>query len=159
MPPRVPSGRPSTCSSWVRSAGSRKVSPPGERPALPTASRLIFSAAEMYRSKSVGERSPDGHIVESVTGIVAGQKLIGVDVESQQVADRVLILGPIQPPQSRGSAGIGMVGGELIELGFERGQKRLVLAFVGPVGVGRWHLTNAKLAVNFFPLVAVRGDV
>ena len=39
-------GRPSTWSSWVRSGLIVIVSPPGERPARPTASRLIFSAAD-----------------------------------------------------------------------------------------------------------------
>ena len=43
---RVPIGRPSTWSSWVRSGLIVIVSPPGERPARPTASRLIFSAAD-----------------------------------------------------------------------------------------------------------------
>ena len=63
---------------------------------LPIASRLIFCAAEMYRSRSAGGQVADRDVVEAVTAVIGRQERGGVDVEGQQVSDGVLILGPIE---------------------------------------------------------------
>ena len=106
-PPRVPSGRPSTCSSWVRSGRMRIVSPPGERPGTadgqPADLLRRGDVAVQERRREVAHR----HVVEPVAGLVRRQQRRGVDVERQQVADRVLVLGPVEPAEGVGPAGLG----------------------------------------------------
>ena len=46
VPPRVPNGSPSTRTSWVRSVTRRNVSAVADGAGRPTASRLIFLAAD-----------------------------------------------------------------------------------------------------------------
>ena len=58
VPARVPNGWPSKWSSCVRSGGSTTVSAPAERAGIPTARRLIFCAADKYRSRSIGDSPP-----------------------------------------------------------------------------------------------------
>ena len=73
-PPRVPSGSPSTCSSWVRSGRMRIVSPPGDRPGLPDgqAADLLRrgDVAVQERRREVAHR----HVVEPVAGLVVRQQ-------------------------------------------------------------------------------------
>ena len=63
----------------------------------------------------------DGHVVETVAGLVAGQQRGDIDFERQQVADGVLVFGAVEAAEGVGAAGIGMRGGGAIERGFERG--------------------------------------
>ena len=67
--------------------------------------------AVQERRREVAHR----HVVESMTGLVGRQHRRGVDVQRQQVADGVLVLGPVEPAERVGPAGIGMRGGRAIE--------------------------------------------
>ena len=123
-PPRVPIGSPSTCSSWVRSGRMRIVSPPGDRPGLPDgqAADLLRrgDVAVQERRREVAHR----HVVEPVAGLVARQQRRGIDVERQEVADGVLVFGPVEPPERVGPAGIGFLGGRAVERAGEQGDER-----------------------------------
>ena len=63
-----------------------------------------------------------------MTALVGRQKRAGVDVESQQVADRILVLGSIQAPQSFGAAGIRFGQRRRIQRCFEPRQHRQAIA-------------------------------
>jgi len=45
------------------------------------------------------QRGPD--VVEAVAGVVGGQQGVGVDLQGQQVADRVAVLGAVSPRSER----------------------------------------------------------
>ncbi len=74
LPPRVPSGSPSTCSSWVRSGGTPEGVAAGRRLGRPTASRLIFSAAGQVAVEQRRRQVADGDVVEAVAGLVGRQQ-------------------------------------------------------------------------------------
>ena len=88
---------------------------------LPTAMRLIFCAAVIYRSSSVGERSPTVTLSNPWLDSSFGRSRGGVDVDRQQVADGILILGPIEPSECIGTTGLGMLGGGAVERAGKRG--------------------------------------
>ena len=74
-PPRVPTGRPGTCSSCVVSGGMLMTSLSSDVWVLPTASRLTFLAAEMYqlrRRREAPGKITDRDVVEAVTAFVGG---------------------------------------------------------------------------------------
>src|ERR1700720_2180891 len=60
------------------------VSPPGERIGLPTASRLIFSDADRYRSRSVGGGAP----TVTLSKPWLDSSLGSMDVTSTSIANR-----------------------------------------------------------------------
>src|SRR5262249_30052673 len=62
---------------------------------------------------------PHRDIVEPVAGLIRRQQERRVDLDRQEIADRVLILSTVQPPNRVGAAGIGSLGGGAIEGGFE----------------------------------------
>ena len=76
-----------------------------------------------------GQRQHVADVVESVADRIRGQQRLAVDVERQQVADGVHVLGAVQA-MHRGVAGIGRRVRRAIEARFERrrqrGNRRLV---------------------------------
>ncbi len=86
MPPRVPKGSPSMCVFWEVSTGTSNTASVGAV-SVPIARRLMLPAAERYafhQRRRRGQRA--GHVVESVTRVVRGQKRRGIDM--QRPADR-----------------------------------------------------------------------
>src|SRR4029077_14536503 len=57
----------------------------------------------------------DRYVVEAMNAVIGWQERGGVDVESQQVSDGVLILGPIEAAQRVRAAGIRSGGGRCVE--------------------------------------------
>src|SRR5207249_4087408 len=87
--------------------------------------------AVQERRRQVAERD----VVEAVTAVIGWQKRGGVDVESQEVPDGVLILGPIQAAERVRAARIRSGGGRRIERCLQPGEQR------APVVLGRlWHV-------------------
>ncbi len=83
--------------------------------------------------------------------LVGGEEGRGVDIEAEQVADGVLILGPIEPSEGLGAAGVGMFGGPSIEWVGDRGEDRAELRFPGTLPIGRRHLPGGQLADDLLP--------
>ena len=81
------------------------------------------------------------------------------DVEREQIADGVLILGTIQAMEALGAPGIGVRGGGAIELAFEPADERIVGGFVGTRPPRRRHDAGAQLANDFLPHRRVRADL
>ena len=76
------------------------MSPPGER-----LGRADREPADLLRRRDVAVEQrrrevADRHVVEAVAGLVGRQQRRDVDVERQQVADGVLVLGSRQPPDA-----------------------------------------------------------
>ena len=91
------------------------------------------------------------HVVEPVAGIVCRQERRDVDVDRQEVANRVAILGACQPPDGRRPAGIGMRSRRPIERAFEVGDDGLVRGVVRPGFAHRRHLPRPQLADDLLP--------
>ena len=89
----------------------------------------------------------------------AGSSAADVDVERQQVADGVLVLGAVQPAEGVGPAGIGVRRGGAVERGLERRDDGLVRRLVRPRLADGRHLPRAQLPDDLLPGDGVRGDV
>ena len=82
-----------------------EVGPDAERVAAGGSARAPHGqAADLLRRGDVAvqERRREvahRHVVEPAAGLVVRQQRRGVDVEREQVADGVLILGPVEPPE------------------------------------------------------------
>ena len=74
-------------------------------------------------------------VVEAVPRLVGRQQGLGVDLEGQQVADGVGVLGPVQPLH-RGAAGVGSRPGRAVEGGLQVVDERGVGRGVGGAAVG-----------------------
>jgi hypothetical protein len=105
--------------------------------------------------REVGDR----HVVEAVARLVCRQQRRGVDVERQEVAHRVLVLGPRQPPDRGCPAGIGMRRGRAVERRLQGRHHGVVGAVVWPFLAHRRHLTGAKLPDDFLPHVRMPGHI
>ena len=127
-PPRVPNGKPAMCSRLhqeirhvVRLLLGRHADVADREPR--DARRRVRITLDEHRRDA--ERARD--VVEAEAGIVAGQELLRVDVEREQIVNRVLVLRAIQPMQGR-PARIRVARRELVERAFEIGDERLALA-------------------------------
>ncbi len=102
-------------------------------------------------------RQRAGHVVEPVARIVGRQERRGVDVQREQVADRVRVFGAVQPVQARGRQ---MRLGVLVDLVLEPGHE-LVARFTVErrAAVRGRHQPGAKLADDLLPGLGVRGHV
>src|SRR5882672_109149 len=110
----------------------------------PTASRLIFAAAPMYRSSSAGD------VIEAFAGIVGGQNCRDIDVNGEEIANRVGVFGTIQPVQGSRSR-IRSLRSRLINGCFERRSKGIQRRPIRTGRSARRHQARAKLADYLFP--------
>ena len=83
-------------------------------------------------------------VVEPVAGVVGRQVPRVVEVEPQEVADGVAVLGPVQPVDGR-RAGVGALGRRPVEPGLEPRHELLPFAGVRGGPPGRRHLPREKL--------------
>ena len=124
-------------------------------------------AADFLRGRDVAVQQrrrqvADRHVVEAVTAVIGRQKRGGVDVESQQVSDGVLILGPIQAAERVRAARIRFGGGRRIERCLQPCQQRAPIVLGKLWHVGRRHGARVHFAHHLFPDVgfgARVGDV
>ena len=105
-----------------------------------------------------GVEPAEADVVESRARVVRRQERRDVDLQVQQVADRVPVLGRVQAPQRVGAAGIGTGRGGPVELGLqERGQAGVGLA-VGARAACRRHHSRPQLAHHLLPDLGVVAD-
>ena len=98
-----------------------------------------------------------GDVVEAEGRRVRRQQRRNVDVEPEQIADGVGVLGPVQPVQRR-PAGIGSHGRRGIELSLQRGGERVEHGAVGPACALWRHHAQPQLADHALPDVGVLRD-
>ena len=100
-----------------------------------------------------------GDVVEAVARLVGGQQLGDLDVEVQQVADRVAVLGAVQAVERLRAAGVRVRRGGGVELALEPARERQArLGRRARLADGRHH-AGAQLADDLFPLGRVRRDL
>ena len=99
-----------------------------------------------------------GDVVEPEARVVAGQKLLRVDVQREQIADGVRVFRAVQPVQRR-PAGIRRACGEPIELGLEVRDELLLLLLVRPRFARRRHHARPELAHDLLPLLGRSSDL
>ena len=115
MPPRVPSGNP------VDVPGLREIEPDAMRLVGRRAGRIAdrhgadrLGGGDVAFEQHRGYAEHVGHVVEAEARVVRRQQRRGVNVERQQVANRVLVFGAVQPVQRR-ATGIGAGGRRAID--------------------------------------------
>ena len=99
-----------------------------------------------------------GDVVEAVRLAVVRQECVGVDLEREQIADRVAVLGAVQAVQ-RFAAGVRVGGGGRVELIFEISDELGGRLFVRQRLAGRRHHAAAQFLDDGFPDLGVRADV
>jgi hypothetical protein len=138
--------------------GRTMVSAPAERTGVPTARRLIFCAADRYRSSSMGDRPPTLMLSNPWLESSLGRS---VSTSTPATADRdgVLILRAIQTAEGVGAAGIRGRRGDAIERCFKV-RDQLVLSGLGwPRTSHRRHRARPKLANHELPALGIGPDV
>ena len=106
------------------------------------------------------DRQHRRHVVEAVlVGVVGGQEGRDVDLDLEQVAHRVAVLGPVQAVERLGAAHPGVEGGGPVEPRLEIRHQGLRVAAVGPGAAGRRHRADPQLADDVLPDRRVAGDV
>ena len=103
------------------------------------------------------DRQHVGDVVEAEARIVRRQQRSLVDVEREQVADGVGVLGPVQPVHGVAPAGVGTLGGGRVDAVGDPGGQPVVGGVVGPRPVGRRHRAGAELADDLFPDLGLMG--
>ena len=86
------------------------VSPPGERVGLPDRQPADLLRRRQISFEQRRRQIAHRHVVEAVARLVAGQQRRDVDVEREQIADGVLVFGPVEPAERVGSARIRLRG-------------------------------------------------
>ena len=123
----------------------------------PTATALISAGrGEVCLQQRRRAALSIGDVVETKRGTVGRQERGDVNVEGEQVADRVGVFGAIQAAQ-RGPARIA--GAALVEFPFEPGDKRVGRGRFGPTHPARRHRADAQSAYDLFPGLGIAAHV
>ena len=106
------------------------------------------------------DRQHRRHVVEAVlVGVVGRQQGRDVDLDLEQVAHRVAVLGPVQAVERLGAAHAGVEGGGPVEPGLEIRHQRPRVAAVGPGPPRGRHRADAQLADHLLPDRRVAREV
>ena len=117
-------------------------------------SRRVHVALHQGRRDREGSRN----IVEALVLVVGREQRLAVNVQPEQIADRVTVLDPIQAVNGAATR-IRRDGGRSIELGFEPRRQRFVRGAVGPRRAWRRHRPGAKLPHDLLPRVRTLADM
>ena len=119
--------------------------------------------ADPARRRQVALQQPRRHgqdvgvVVEAVGEVVARQQRRGVDLQIEQVADRVGVLQPVEAMDGR-PAGIRPLGRGAVEGGLQPRRERAVGLGGGPRAARRRHGLRPQLAEDLLPDLRVRAD-
>ena len=94
-------------------------------------------------------------VVEAVARRVARQQVGNVHIEGEQVADGVVVLRPVEPPEGVGAARVRVRGRDVVERRLERRERRAVGGLVRPPAAHRRHLARPELAGHLLPRLRV----
>ena len=117
-------------------------------------------ASHRHVALQVGGRNREDirEIVEAaVRGVVSGQQRFHVEVEREQVANRVAIFGAIEAMDRGDPAGIRSGRPGPIDVVLQRGRHRVIGGGIGTRPSGRRHRTGSKLRDHFFPDLRIRA--
>ena len=121
--------------------------------------------ADLARGRQIplhqGRRDAEhaGDVVEAVAGVVGREQVVDADVQGEQIADRVAVLGPAQAMEGLRPAGVRFGRRRGVELAFDPGAEAVVGLPVGTrAGPGR-HGAGAQLADHLLPCLGMRRDV
>ena len=153
-PPRVPNGSPETCLLCVKSDGTTTVRDIGLAGAA-TASRLTFLAASRKSSSRPGSSPPRLALSNPSARIVRGQQLGNVDIEREQVANRVPILGAAQAAQAVDAARMRIAERGPVELRLQPGHQAVPRRRLRPRPTGGRHHAGAQLAEDLLPELGI----
>src|SRR5687768_5841587 len=95
-------------------------------------------------------------VIETVAGFIGGKQRRDVDLEGEQVADRIAILGAIQAAEGVGAPGVRIGGGRAIERGLQGGDERFVSGFIGSRSTNGRHVAGAKFANHLLPFARMK---
>ena len=98
-------------------------------------------------------------VVEAVARVVGRQQRSAVDVEGQEIADGVGVLGAIQAMHRRRPPGIHPLGRRCVQVLREPGGEPGVGGFIRPRPAGRRHLAGLQLLQHLLPQRGVGRDV
>ena len=99
-----------------------------------------------------------GDVVEPVARAVGGQELLDVDGDAEHVADRVPVLGAVEPMEGLGAAGVRRGRRRGVELGLEPRRHAVVGGLVGARPPRRGHQPRAQLPDHHLPQLGVVAD-
>src|ERR1043165_9356769 len=94
-----------------------------------------------------------------MAGVVFGKEGCSVNVESQKIADGVLIFGAVEATEGFGAAGIGMAGVGFIKGTFQIGEHGFVGAVIRTFFVGGRHLAGTETTNDFLPAIGMTIDL
>ncbi len=100
-----------------------------------------------------GRRNPEHprDVVEAVARAVGRQQLRDVDIQVEEVAHGVVILGPVQPVERLGAAGVGVGRGVPVQLGLQPADEPVVARRVRPRSRRRRHGPGPQLPDHRLP--------
>jgi hypothetical protein len=126
-------------------------------PVIVTVLRYGLSCSEITLHQRGGQPEDAGHVVEPVARVIGRKERRDIDVDGQQVADRVAILRAVPAMERLGASGIRPRDRGAIQLGFEPAREAVRRSPIRAGRSGRRHQAGANLANNLLPDVG--GDV
>jgi hypothetical protein len=99
-----------------------------------------------------------GNVVEPESGIVGRKQRRRVDVQVEEIANGVGVLGPVEPPQD-GPSGTGLARGRTIQVRLEGRDQSVVDCVGGPRHAQRRHGASPQFAHDSLPDVGAASDV
>ena len=100
----------------------------------------------------------DRNVVEAEARRVARQQVGDVDLQRQQITDRVVVLGAVEAPEGIGAARVPTRRGQAVQCAIQGCERSLVGSLVGPPSARRWHLPRAQLAGDLLPRLPVVAE-
>jgi hypothetical protein len=98
------------------------------------------------------------NVVKTVANVVGGKILRGIKVDADQVANRVAVLGPIQPPY-RDAPRVGLgIARRSLERTSHRAKKGVALVRRGLRQIFRWHAPCLDHPDHDLPTIALADD-
>ena len=121
-------------------------------------------AADILRGRDItvqqrGGEIADRHIVEAVARLVSWKERGNIDVEREEIANRILVFGSSQPTDRRRAARIRIRFGSTVERFHEIRDHALVRRVVRPRFSNRRHLAPPELPDDLFPDIGMPGYV
>ena len=130
---------------------------------MPASTGLPRSAADFRGRRDVGfdqrgrGRQRAGVVVEPEALVLGGEEVARVDLERDEVADGVGVLGPVQPVNRR-PAGVGRTARLIIYGGLDPGGDGGGGPDVRARGAGGRHRAAAQLAGDLLPDLGLSGN-
>ena len=117
----------------------------------------LVGGGDVFLHQQRRDREHVADVVEAVAGVVGGEDVLGVEFHAEQVVNRVLVFGAVQPADGH-AAGVGAGGVELEDFLLDPGLNFPLLVGRQLVLVGWRHHLAAEISPDRQPVLAV-GEV